>query len=257
MNDKKVGFITPQNQYLYMYYDEVNEFCKSICESNEYIKEFHVFSKNYNYFYPYFDFVMFKLNYVFINPLLEEGTCLKRAGNALYKIEKYILDGEQDIYEHISSLAEGIKNGGNYPWLVASSDTELNIRECDVLDIHKCMIDPNGFTLISTNDGEQDGNHEVTSNTIVNQLLIGSKYLWQTYNCNYYAASYLIDKFGFIRQDSIEYDGTMVGVEKLLSEKIKNYRNICVNEKNCVFLDYTKHRRLLNEEAEKYEVGRR
>ena len=257
MSDIKMGFITPQNNYFYMDYDEVNEFCKNICEKVENIDRFNEFSKDYTYFYPYFDFVMFELDYIFINPLLEEGTYLKKVGNALYKIEKYLLDGEQRVYEHISSLTIRNKNGGNYPWLVACSDKELNIRECNQLDIHKCMIDPNGFTLISSSDGEKEGNHEVTSNTIVNQLLMASNQLWKTYNPNYYAASYLIDKFGFIRADSLEFGGTMVGIKKLLSEKVKKYCDVCINDKNCVFLDYTKHRKFQNEEIEDYEIRRR
>lgn len=254
MEEIKVGFITPQNEKIYMNYDEVSDFCKKICESSENIELFTNFSKNYSYFYPHFDFVMFKLDYIFINPLLEKETYLKRAGNALYKIEKYISDGDENVYEHISSLAKGTKNGGNYPWLVACSDNELRIREVNINDIHKCMIDPNGITLISTSDGEKDGNHEVTANTIANQLLISSKYLWKTYDPNHYAVSYLIEKFGFIRADDIEYGGMMIGLEQFLSDKVKNYRDRCVLEKNCIFRDWGKYRKFQNEEVEDYEV---
>lgn len=254
MTATKVGFMTPQNETYLMTYNEVNDFCKLVCEQEKYLEQFNEFSKNYTYFYPYFDFVMFELDYIFINPLLEEGTCLKKVGNALYKVSEYVLDDEENIYECITSLAKSIKNGGNYADLVACSDKELNIRKCNIADIHKCMIDPDGFTMISTNDGEKDGNHEVTSSTIINQLLITSKYLYQTYDSKKYTASYLIEKFGFIRADSIEYGGNMVGVGRFLSDIVKSFKDLCIKEKNCVFYDWEDEFKIVDEKREKYKV---
>ena len=227
MSDVKVGFITPENETYLMFYNEVSAFCKSLCEKEENISRFNKFSKDYKYFYPYFDFVMFELEYVFINPLLEKGTYLRKVGNALFKVSEGTLC-ESINYENITYVAKRIKNGGNYANLVSCSDTELNIRECAISDIHKCMIDPNGFTMISSSDGEKDGNHEVTSSTVVNQLLITSDELWKTYDSNSYTTSYLIEKFGFIRADSLEY-GNMIGIEKFLSDKVRKFKNLCVN----------------------------
>ncbi len=257
MVDLKVGFITPEDKIYWMTYHEVSDFCQSICCQEENSNKFHEFEKNYGYFSPYFDFVMFELEYIFINPLLEEGTCLRKAGNALYKISKSILKEEKGNYDSISNLAIRLKNGGNYADMVACSDKELKIRKCSIDDIHKCMIDPNGFTMISTSDGEKDGNHEVTSATIVNQLLMNSEYLWKTYNSKYYTASYLIEKFGFIRADSPEYGGSMIGVERFLTDEVRNFKNLCVQERNCVFYDLEIEVKRINEEIEDYQIKRR
>lgn len=253
MSEIKVGFITPQDETYLMTYNEVNDFCKSLCEKVENFSKFNEFSKDYKYFYPYFDFVMFELEYVFINPLLEEDTYLRKVGNVLYKVSKDVFDNSKNNYENITYLAKCIKNGGNYADLVTCSDTELNIRECNISDIHKCMIDPNGFTMISSSDGEKDGNHEVTSSTVVNQLLITSDDLWKTYDSKSYTASYLIEKFGFIRADSIEY-GNMIGIERFLSDKVKKFKNLCINEKNCVFHDWEKTKKIEADSLKNYQV---
>lgn len=66
---KRVGFITPTDDFYQMSYSDVESFCKEICFREENIDEFIEFSKNYSYFSPYFDFVMARKNYLFFNPL--------------------------------------------------------------------------------------------------------------------------------------------------------------------------------------------
>ena len=119
------------------------------------------------------------------------------------------------------------------------------------------MIDPNGFTMISTSDGEVDGNHEVTSTTVVNQLLINNENLWKIYDPKCYTASYLIERFGFIRADSPEYGGSMIGVERFLTDEVRNFKNLCVQEKNCVFYDLETEIKKINGEKEEYQTKRR
>lgn len=251
MSVVKVGFITPQNEIYLMDYNEVSDFCKLLCEKEENIDKFNKFSKNYKYFYPYFDFVMFELEYVFINPLLDKNTYLKKVGNGLYKVSDNNISIDNK-YEQITDLAKRIKNGGNYPYLVSCSDTELNIRKCDINDIHKCMIDPNGFTMISSSDLEKDGNHEITSSTVVNQLLITSDTLFKEYDVNSYTASYLIENFGFIRSDSLEY-GNMIGINKFLNDEAKEYVRLCVSEKGCFFHDWSKMTNV-NDNVKNYDI---
>lgn len=250
-----VGFITPLNETYLMNYDEVNDFCESICLSDKYIERFKAFSKNYTYFLPYFDFIMFELDYIFINPLLEENTYLRKCGNALYKINKNVIE-ESVTYELIDDYSKRLKNGKNYPIIVSSSDFELKIGPIDKFKINDCMIDPNGYALMSTSDGEDYGNHEVTSNTILNQLLINNKDLYKTFPKNY-SAMYLIEKFGFIRASSLNSDGIMIGVERFLTDKLKNIKNKYVEDKNCIFYDLETEVKIINDDIEKYEVRRR
>lgn len=256
MLEEKVGFITPQNEVFLMNYNEVNNFCKEICFRKDNINDFLEFEKDYTYFYPYFDFVMFKLDYIFINPLLEEDTYLKKIKNALYKVNKSDID-DVISYDSISLIAQRIQNGKNYAHLVACSDKELRISMANSFMVNDCMIDPNGYTLMSTNDGEENGNHEVTSNTIVNQLLISNNELWKSYNNKEYSTIYLIEKFGFIRASSLNDSGILIGVDRFLSDIVKEFRNLCVNQNNCVFYDWEKQKKVKNENIENYDIKRR
>lgn len=64
---KRVGFITPKDDFYQMSYNNVIDFCKEICFRAENFDEFLEFSKSYSYFSPYFDFVMAKKDYLFFN----------------------------------------------------------------------------------------------------------------------------------------------------------------------------------------------
>ena len=188
-------------------------------------------------------------------PLLENDTYLKKCGNALYKINKSEI--EDDVtYNSIDDICKRVKNGNNYPTIVACSDMELKIQPVDEFKINDCMIDPNGYAMMSTSDGEDYGNHEVTSNTVLNQLLINNKDLYKTFPKNY-SAMYLIEKFGFIRAGSLNSDGIMIGVERFLTDKLKTIKNKYVEDKNCVFYDLETEIKIENQNTEKYEVRRR
>lgn len=72
---KIVGFITPENEFISMKYEEVEEFCKEICLREENKESFKMFSNDYKYFTPYFDWVMVNKKYLFVNPLLLSRKC--------------------------------------------------------------------------------------------------------------------------------------------------------------------------------------
>lgn len=253
METKTVGFITPNNERIMMNYDEVEEFCKELCLREEYKDDFSKFSKNYTYFKPYFDFVMIRLGYVFVNPLLEEHTYLKEVKHSFYKIEETDLLSLYDsiTYQAITEMAKGYQNT-RYSHLVACSDLELHIKPVNITDEYNFMLDPNGYSMVTTKD-EKPGNHEITSNTIVNQLLISYKNL-MGYHSRIYSVNYLIEKFGFVRITSLKYDGLMIGIKKFLTEAQREYCDLC-EEKGGYFLEYDE-KSLINNEKEDYRIMR-
>ena len=230
MENTKVGFITPNNQKILMDYSKVENFCKEICLKEEYQAKFNEFSKKYTYFKPYFDFIMINLEYVFINPLLEEGVYLKGVGTSFYKVEETDLIDSYGMvtYETIANMAAQYQNT-RYSHIVACSDLELHIKSANVDDEYSIMLDPNGYSMITQKD-EKEGNHEITANTVVNQLLINNQYLVDNYNSTMYTVSYLIEKFGFVRATSLKHGGLMIGIERFLTEPQKKYCDICMKK---------------------------
>lgn len=243
----KVGFILPDNSRVFMNYDEVNNYCKSICESEEYSCEFLNFEKNYTYFDAYFDFIMKRLQYVFINPFLKEDTYLKALDNMFF-----IVVGDSDItYEKVNDLAIRIKNGGNYPDLVSCSDKTLNIKAVDDSRIGTWLIDPNGYAMISN---EIDTNHEITANSVLNLLLISEKDLWKRLDLNEYAITLLIEHFGFLRTVADYGNEMIVGVLEFLSAEMKNIIDVYTNVNNCFFYDWGKKYNCNSKKLEKYNI---
>ena len=239
----KVGFLLPDNSKVFMDYDEVNDYCKNICESEEYNNEFLDFEKNYTYFDAYFYFVMKKLNYIFINPFLKEDNYLMSLGDSFYTVV-----GASDIeYEKIKDLAVRVKNGGNYPDVVSCSDQVLNIQPVDGSKIGTWLIDPNGYSMISA---EIDINHEITANSVLNLLLTSEKGLWKRLDLNKYAITLLIEHFGFLRTVFYYGNSMIVGVEDFLSDEIKNLIDIYTNSGNHFFYDWGKK---YNCDLDKYE----
>ena len=253
MTDLKVGFITPEDKVYWMTYDEVNDFCKSLCYQEENYNKFQEFSKNYTYFSPYFDFIMFELEYVFINSLLEQNTFLKKVNQSLYQVQ---VDNEEEIsYEMITYLAVRKKNGRNYSHMVACSDSELNIQKADISKFHNCMLDPNCYSMISTRD-EKRGNHEITSNTILNQLLIYSPLLWKDYNKIpiKYSTIFLTEYCGFLHIDSVEQDKKIIGTERLLTKEVNEFKNLCIEKLGYFFFDWEQENKILLEKAKEYKI---
>ena len=83
----KVSFLTPTNQKIVLNYFDVDEFCKNICFQPENKVEFQKFSRKYRYFYPYFDFVVQHLGYIFQNPLFLSNKSLLFKNKVYYLID--------------------------------------------------------------------------------------------------------------------------------------------------------------------------
>ncbi len=234
--ETEVGFITPDNQKFFMKNSEVLEFCKKLYFDKKNIQGFENFQKDYSYFEPYFDFVMFNLNYIFINPLGEKGTFLKAVGSGLYKIDE-TEEKEFLRYDDIEELTIRKRYSDN-PYMTAVSDKSLNIRKVKKSNMCSCMIDSNGYSFISSSASAPKENYEITSLSILNQYILYNSNLLAFYNTNIYSTSFLVERCGFIR---MSYDnkngGNMVGVERFLTPIQYKIMDDFKSLNKCVFCD--------------------
>lgn len=178
-----VELISPSNEKISLNYYELNDFCKAICLRKENIESFEIFKQDYNYFEPYFDYVMFKLNYQMHNCLFENDYISCRNGN-LYSTDFY----------------SGI------PYMVKCSDKSLRIEEISD-NIPTAMIDPNGMQMMGYYVEDDRGSHIMTSRTILNQMLIQSEEICKHYYSYKTNAITELINIGFIRalgQDVLE-----------------------------------------------------
>lgn len=246
----KVGFIFPDNNKVFMNYDEVNDYCKKICEMQEYYEAFKAFEAEYTYFDAYFDFVMKELGYVFINPFLRENTYLKFFKDKYF----YTCGYGKDYICSYEQIVEWVMQMKNYiPDIVLCSNKKLNIESINGKVLRDWMIDPNGYAMISEVIG--NSNHDVTSDTILNQLLISKKELWKKLDLSFGSDQLLIEHFGFLR--SVYYDqswGYIVGVKKFMSNSMLNVMDIYTNNSHFTFLDYDEKYNCSFEKLESYPI---
>lgn len=212
----KVGFVTPDNKRVYLDYDEVEEFCKLICESDDNFEKFKLFSEKYSYFNAYFDYVMIKLGYVFMNPLLRSGTYLKAINDKMFVVE----DNDDSTYNQIKNKAIDNSNQKYYPTIVASSDRVLNIEIPTQMILKNWLIDPNGVAMIAM-VGDEGANHEITGDTILNNLLISTSNLWREIDFTKYSVVSLIERFGFARSVYHDDMNIIIGVSRIFSSKVE------------------------------------
>lgn len=166
--------------------------------------QFEKFKKDYTYFKPYFDFVMFKLRYRMYGCLLDNDI----------------------IFCHNDRLSSkrNIRRNVFLPYLSKCSDKELQIKEVED-ETPDAMIDPNGMQMFA-NDYNNSGSHILTCRTILNQLLIQSEAIFKyfsIYKLN--AISALID-CGFIRAASKESSEILICRKDLLSDNLKEKINV-------------------------------
>lgn len=161
----KVGFLKPDNTVDYMEYYEVEKYCmKKIKEyvsiSKENFQEFELFSKQYTYFKPYFDFVMVVLKYTMINPLYESGKKIYYDGSNL----KSSLIEKSNQYDNIdqSLMFDTI-------WGYLCDDHTLCIQPANSNDFNNSFIDYRGINI-----GSMYALHDLLFPTIWNQYLIDS-----------------------------------------------------------------------------------
>ena len=249
MNDK-VGFITPNNQKIWLDYRETRNFCIDLCFLEENYQAWLEFQKDYTYFESYFDFVILHLNYIFINPLSKENTYLKGIKDKMYLIET---TSDKANYSDITELVIRKRNGGNYADLVSCSDKSLNMMKIDinVKKLDNWLIDPNGYALIDKSN-EQLGNHEITATTILNQLFLLDSTFYYLWKKDYYAVSFLIEHFGFLRTTAYQDYGIIIGNEAILSEELEKIKNYLINHFNSSFYDLASEKINLPLVSQKY-----
>lgn len=230
MDTKKAGFINSENEVIKMEYTEILNYCKSLCEEEQNKQSYDEYKKGYTYFPAYFDFVVFELNYIFINPLMEPETCLIPENNSLY-LSAYQGDDYQKnmdffntnlIYENISFMGK-------------VSDKELGIKKQTPESIIDCLMDPNMMGLI-TRDEKVGDSHGITGNTVLNQLLMKSTKIYDNYqqysieddtDIDNKAINYLVKSLGFLRLTSPKTYPMIIGNEYVLTEEEKELISTC------------------------------
>lgn len=229
----KVRFITPENEILSMPCNKALSYCEKICNQEQYKNSFLEFAKDYHYFSPYFDFVMFELHYIFINPLFNTGTYLGISNDALYlnKLEGF------DYEKNIKSLQELAKEDTVIPYITRCSDKDLNIEKQNSDDVKTCMIDSQLNGMMSFTD-VTGTSHGITSNTVLNQLVLKNSEVARDYY--YYALeeridkdldpiNYMIQRLGFLRAVSFNGGGFIIGNESIFTEEQKSFVAECKN----------------------------
>lgn len=230
---KRVGFITPTDDFYQMSYSEVESFCKKICFCAENIDEFLEFSESYTYFSPYFDFVMARKNYLFFNPLYNNRKFLIFDRGAYYLNDfvsiKYL--DNVTVYRDRKSRESFISN------MTTVSDDELGIDLQNIDSEAECMIDPYFMGMMSkTGISNDDGSHIVTGVSVLNQLLMNSKKIADDYH-NYIrdkglneesdAVNYLVSSVGFLRvAGSINYR-IIIANRNIAKEAVASYLVEC------------------------------
>lgn len=252
----KTGFIMPDNRIVLLNYEEVNQFCVDICHLKENYDKWLKFQDGYSYFSSYFDFLILKLNYIFINPLHQEGAYLKSERDKMFIISEKELNTTD--YDSISQVTIQKYNGGNYSDIVPCSDQELNIEKINIDDVKlgNVLIDPNGYAIISKSD-EKYGSHEITANTILNQLLINNPSLHQLFDSKQYTVSFLIEQFGFLR--TVNYDDyiIIIGYQEILPEILVKIKEKVLGDGVSVFYDITDTGNNLPLKPQVYNIGQR
>ncbi len=229
----KVGFITPENEIISMTCNKVLRYCEKICNQEQYKNSFLEFAKDYHYFSPYFDFVMFELHYIFINPLFNTGTYLGVSNGALYlnKLEGF------DYQKNMESLEALREEDMVIPYITRCSDKDLNIEKQYSDDVKTCMLDSQLNGMISSTD-VTGTSHGITSNTVLNQLVLENPEIARDYY--YYVLeegidkdldpiNYMIQKLGFLRAVSFDEGAFIIGNESIFTEEQKEFVEKCQN----------------------------
>lgn len=230
MSNKKVIFISPNNCIHTINYDNVEEYCKKICLDSNNIEKFEEFKKNYTYFTPYFDFVMFELEYIFINSLFSGRQGLFHINNALYLYPIKSLNYD----ECFKNAKELFSYHQPLPTMTTVSDSELGINKSSSTDTGDVIIDPNLYGMM-IKTGTISGSHGITANTILNQLLIKSTIICNSYynfaingiDFSIDPINYIISHLGFLRATSTDINPMLIGNMIILEKEQKQFIYDC------------------------------
>lgn len=180
--------VSPEGEEFVCKYFEINEVCKKIiqnlCNNDvEIKKKFFEFKKEYTYFEPYFDFVLFELGYVIKNP---------------FDIEKAeMFANNNDIYMNYNFQCIAIFGKSN--------DSEIGLCKLNEENMDISMIDGNLMAIKPKNYKK----HLFIARFILNHIFIKNQkiyeeYLEETTPCLFYNFEYdrfLISHFSFFSLD--------------------------------------------------------
>lgn len=174
------------------YYEIENKCIEIINNLTEEIKKkFNIFKENYQYFNPYFDFVIFELGYMIENPMDIENSLLISKNNKMYIIQNMSYDKyrNNDIQINDSEFYNKCDN------------VTLSIRDVPYKfeEIKNGIVDQNNIFL-ELGDMRL---HNDLALVIVNQMLIKSDLVYTEY-LNYKssgnkAINFLESEFGYLR----------------------------------------------------------
>lgn len=247
---KRVGFITPNDEFYQMSYSDVENFCKKVCMSEENKDAFIEFSKDYTYFSPYFDFVMKEKKYLFFNPLYRGKKYWVYDNGAYYENDIVSFD----YMENIQSFLEKKKIMNFISSATLSSDKELSLKVQVPEALDECLLDVNNMGMMSkTGVNNLDGSHIVTGSTVLNLLLCNSMNLANDYytylqDFGYKAAAdsvnYLTKRVSFLRIAGTKNSGYVIGNEKILTDKQQLFLMEC-EKNNYEFVNYKREEKLM------------
>lgn len=180
MEKQEVGFIRPDKMCIMMPYYKVEDYCikeidkflkKNPSEKQNYIN----FCKKYTYFHPYFDYVIFEMEYIFLNPL--------------------------EIHSFFG--AKGGKNSTLDMTNITEGSFICGQRMDDETLKGEMVNDYFDSSIIMSNSGtafikERYLTHMGLLNHILNQILIQSKEIYLDYQKYRTQGMYLINRLGFI-----------------------------------------------------------
>ena len=217
MKNSQIGFLSPDNKLSFMEYDEAYYFCKKICEEEINKERFLEFKKDYSYFNPYFDFIMFELDYIMINGLYR-NRCVTRYQNSLYEI---LNSNDLYDYDYTELKLNDVNNYDKFPLITKCSDKILRIKSLSQ-NLDACIINPNGITMMSSDGTDNDrGSHSVTCRTILNQMLLENIQIVDDYlQYGHNAGNYLIENHGFLKVTSKDEGGFIIGNSLVMSTEL-------------------------------------
>jgi len=211
--------ISPNGEIIKLPYYEILNYASLICEkfislSEENKRKFDEFKKNYNFFSPYFDFMIIKLKYQLENPFFRKGVLLSKNNQIFFE------DGEtygMTLYPNSDDISIGLNQDYN--------------------NFKVCLIDYDGN--IFDVDKTKNLNHREYEEKILNELMISDKYICADYHRyinskNYKTISvYMREHLGFVKiavDDNIKLAIISNLVKEDIVSKIKKFPDIEVLE---------------------------
>ncbi|MDD6223870.1 MAG: hypothetical protein PUB18_02610 [bacterium] len=235
MEYSEVKFMTPNGRIFMIPYDEVTVFCKEICQQEKYRERFELFKQDYCHFDPYFDFVMFELEYVMFNCLGNKKWIVPYQ-DALYEV----LDANDLEHYSYEALKSNPDSYHGVPFIAKCSDSALNIHPISYENIERCMIDYNGICMMATRDETLiSGSHALTSRTVLNQMISQNEYILEDFlTSKFDPIHFLIEYFGFVRITSQQDGGFIIGNSTVMNREL--YQHLSDLEDFC-FEDLAYH----------------